>query len=116
MSKKIKVFYDGKCNICKREINFYSKIDKDKIYLVEANESEKSYRRCADHIENLILLGLKRGHTVAAIGGGVIRMDIVNQLILFTQRIAGNIVPTVQPATPDDLGIINLYGIFITGS
>ena len=30
MSKKIKVFYDGKCNICKREINFYSKIDKDK--------------------------------------------------------------------------------------
>ena len=28
MSKKIKVFYDGKCNICKKEINFYSKIDK----------------------------------------------------------------------------------------
>ena len=51
----------------------FSKIDKDKIYLVEANESEKSYRRCADHIENLILLGLKRGHTVAAIGGGVIQ-------------------------------------------
>ncbi len=30
MSKKIKVFYDGKCNICKKEINFYSKIDKNK--------------------------------------------------------------------------------------
>ena len=30
MSKKIKVFYDGKCNICKKEIDFYSKIDKDK--------------------------------------------------------------------------------------
>jgi len=30
MSKKIKVFYDGKCNICKREIDFYSKIDRDK--------------------------------------------------------------------------------------
>ena len=30
MSKKIKVFYDGKCNICTKEINFYSKIDKDK--------------------------------------------------------------------------------------
>ena len=30
MNKKIKVFYDGKCNICKKEINFYSKIDKNK--------------------------------------------------------------------------------------
>tara|TARA_B100000963_G_scaffold40529_1_gene30168 strand:- start:572 stop:907 length:336 start_codon:yes stop_codon:yes gene_type:complete len=30
MSKKIKVFYDGNCSICKKEINFYSKIDKDK--------------------------------------------------------------------------------------
>ena len=30
MSKKIKVFYDGKCNICKKEINIYSKIDKNK--------------------------------------------------------------------------------------
>ena len=30
MSKKIKVFYDGKCNICKKEIDFYSRIDKDK--------------------------------------------------------------------------------------
>ena len=28
MKKKIKVFYDGKCNICNKEINFYSKIDK----------------------------------------------------------------------------------------
>ena len=30
MSKKIKVFYDGKCNICKKEIDFYCRIDKDK--------------------------------------------------------------------------------------
>ena len=28
MKKKIKVFYDGKCDICNKEINFYSKIDK----------------------------------------------------------------------------------------
>ena len=27
--KKIKVFYDGSCKICKKEINFYSKIDKN---------------------------------------------------------------------------------------
>ena len=27
--KKIKVFYDGSCNICKKEISFYSKIDKN---------------------------------------------------------------------------------------
>ena len=30
MSKKIKVFYDGQCNICNKEINFYAKIDKNK--------------------------------------------------------------------------------------
>ena len=32
MSKKIKVFYDGKCNVCKKEIDFYSKIDKEKSF------------------------------------------------------------------------------------
>ena len=30
MSKRIKVFYDGQCNICNKEINFYAKIDKNK--------------------------------------------------------------------------------------
>ena len=30
MTKKIKVFYDGECSIFKKEIDFYSKIDKDK--------------------------------------------------------------------------------------
>ena len=33
MSKKIKVFYDGKCNICKKEIDFYSKIEKKGILI-----------------------------------------------------------------------------------
>lgn len=51
----------------------FSSIDESKIYLVAASETEKSYRRCADHIENLISLGVKRGHTVAAIGGGIIQ-------------------------------------------
>ena len=30
MSKKIKVFYDGKCSVCKKEKDFYSKIDKER--------------------------------------------------------------------------------------
>ena len=42
MNKKIKVFYDGKCSICKKEINFYSKIDKDKIFdWVNIHRNEK---------------------------------------------------------------------------
>ena len=32
MNKKIKVFYDGKCSVCKKEIDFYSKIDKEKSF------------------------------------------------------------------------------------
>ena len=50
-----------------------SSINKNRIYLVDADEKEKSFRRCADHIESLISLGLRRGHTVAAIGGGIIQ-------------------------------------------
>ena len=50
-----------------------SGINRDKIYLVDALEKEKSYKNCEKHIKSLITLGLKRGHTLAAIGGGVIQ-------------------------------------------
>lgn len=72
----------------------FDSIDKNKIYLVTANESEKSYRRCAYHIENLILLGLKRGQTVGAIGGGVIQ-DLAGFITSITYRgISWNFYPT----------------------
>lgn len=50
-----------------------SSIDINKIYLVDADEKEKSFRRCANHIEKLISLGLRRGNIIAAIGGGIIQ-------------------------------------------
>ena len=50
-----------------------SSIDINKIYLVDADEKEKSFSRCANHIEKLISLGLRRGNIIAAIGGGIIQ-------------------------------------------
>jgi 3-dehydroquinate synthase len=81
--------------------DIFSRIDKDRIYLVEANELEKSYRRCADHIEHLILLGLKRGHTVAAIGGGTIQ-DLSGFITSIMYRgLSWNFYPTTLLAQCD---------------
>ena len=40
--KKICVFFDGKCNICSREINYYKKKDQKEIFeWIDINQEEK---------------------------------------------------------------------------
>ncbi len=46
MKKKIKVFYDGKCNVCNKEINFYSKIDKgEKFEWINIHKDTKQVKK-----------------------------------------------------------------------
>ena len=54
----------------------FKNITQKKLILIEANEKNKSYKRCFDYINQLIEAGVKRGNTICAIGGGVIQ-DIV---------------------------------------
>jgi len=56
--------------------DLFSDIEKEKILTIEAIESNKDLSKCTDYIELLIKNGLKRGNTIAGIGGGVVQ-DIV---------------------------------------
>ncbi len=45
MKKKTKVFYDGNCKICSREINFYKKLDEEKkISWLDIHKSSTKYK------------------------------------------------------------------------
>jgi len=46
------------------------------VLLVEALESNKSLERCPAYVEHLVAQGVRRGHVLVAIGGGIIQ-DIV---------------------------------------
>ncbi len=46
-------------------------IFKNKYYLIEANEKNKSLEKFPGYIDDLINLGLKRGNKLIAIGGGI---------------------------------------------
>lgn len=48
-------------------------IPEDRSIIIEANEDAKSFDRCAEYIEKMIILGIKRGMTIGVIGGGVLQ-------------------------------------------
>lgn len=44
--KKIKVFFDGRCNVCSKEISFYKKIDKKKNFeWLDINVNQKTLKK-----------------------------------------------------------------------
>lgn len=49
------------------------KLNSNKLLLVDANECSKTYLKCHDYLQKLIELGVKRGQTICAIGGGIIQ-------------------------------------------
>lgn len=52
---------------------FLSKIEKNKIIVIEAIEENKSYTKCHDYLIQLVEKGVRRGNTICAIGGGIVQ-------------------------------------------
>lgn len=48
-------------------------LDSPSVLLIEAKESNKSLERCPEYVAHLIGRGIKRGHVLIAIGGGVVQ-------------------------------------------
>jgi len=51
--------------------DIFENVDISKIVLIDALEINKTYTACEKYIEALISLGLKRGNTIGAVGGGI---------------------------------------------
>ena len=60
-------------NVLRLHDNLLSKIEKDKIIIIEAIEENKSYNRCHDYLIELVNKGVRRGNTICAIGGGIVQ-------------------------------------------
>jgi len=79
----------------------FSSIDKAKILLIEADEQNKEYVKCASYIKILIDMGLKRGHRIGAFGGGVVQ-DICGYMCSIIYRgIKWDFYPTTLLAQCD---------------
>lgn len=79
----------------------FKKIDISKIILIDALETNKTYNGCSIYIKKLIDLGIKRGQTICAIGGGIIQ-DIVGFITSIIYRgITWNFYPTTLLAQCD---------------
>jgi len=48
-------------------------LDSKSVLLIEAKEGNKSLERCPDYVAHLMARGIKRGHLLVAVGGGVIQ-------------------------------------------
>lgn len=52
---------------------FRSKFDEHNIFVVEANEQNKSLQTCTALVERLVSQGFKRNHKLIAVGGGIVQ-------------------------------------------
>ena len=73
----------------------------DSTQRIEALESNKSLEACPDYVEHLVAHGIRRGHTLVAVGGGIMQ-DIVCFLAATMLRgVPWRFVPTTLLAQAD---------------
>lgn len=81
-------------NVYEIHLSKFKKIDISKIIFIDAFETNKTYLKCASYIEQLMNAGVRRGHTIAAIGGGITQ-DIVGFITSILYRgLNWNFYPT----------------------
>jgi 3-dehydroquinate synthase len=79
----------------------FKNVNSQKIVFIDATEKNKSYLSCEKYITELINLGLKRGNTVGAIGGGIVQ-DITGFVSSIIYRgVNWNFYPTTLLAQCD---------------
>ncbi len=74
--KKISIFYDGKCNLCSKEINYYKKIDeKKKLEFIDVTHEKKKLKKLKiNYNDSLMFLHVidKNGHVHKGVEGFII--------------------------------------------
>lgn len=52
---------------------FKDAFEKEKIFIIEANEDNKTFQKCEELLRQLVDKGIKKNHKIVAVGGGVVQ-------------------------------------------
>jgi 3-dehydroquinate synthase len=71
VSEKSFLFIDS--NVNKEYPVFSDSFDNDKVFVIEATEENKTLEYCQNILKELIQKGIKKNHTIVAVGGGIVQ-------------------------------------------